>query len=93
MKKKFEEQGRLENTLIMFLSDNGAYTEGPKVDKAAPKAPLGSVASFVNYGQNWATVSNTPLRKWKTDSFEGGISTPLVLHWPAGIKPQSGWNR
>ncbi len=91
--KKLEAQGKLENTLIMFLSDNGACTEGPKVDNADPKAPLGSVASFVNYGQNWATVSNTPLRKWKTDSFEGGISTPLVVHWPAGIIPQSGWNR
>jgi arylsulfatase len=38
-------------------------------------------------------VGNTPLRKWKTDSFEGGVCTPLVAHWPAGIKPQAGWNR
>jgi len=91
--KKLEEQGKLENTLIMFLSDNGACTEGPKVDNEDPTAPMGSVASFVSYGQNWATVSNTPLRKWKTDSFEGGINTPLVVHWPAGIKPQTGWNR
>jgi arylsulfatase len=33
------------------------------------------------------------MRKWKADSFEGGVATPLVAHWPAGIKPQSGWNR
>jgi len=91
--KKLEEQGKLDNTLIMFLSDNGACAEGPKVDNADPNAPMGSVASFVSYGQNWATVSNTPLRKYKTDSFEGGINTPLVVHWPAAIKPQAGWNR
>jgi arylsulfatase A-like enzyme len=91
--KKLEEQGRLENTLIMFLSDNGACTEGPKVDNEDPNAPMGSVASFVSYGQNWASVSNTPLRKWKSDSFEGGVCSPLVVHWPAGIKPQTGWNR
>jgi arylsulfatase A-like enzyme len=54
---------------------------------------MGSVASFVSYGQNWASVGNTPLRKWKQDSYEGGINTPLVVHWPAVIKPQTGWNR
>ena len=91
--KKLEEQGKLDNTLIMFLSDNGACTEGPKVDNEDPHAPMGSVASFVSYGQKWATVCNTPLRKWKTDSFEGGINTPLVVHWPAVIKPQGGYNR
>jgi arylsulfatase len=91
--KRLEEQGKLDNTLIMFLSDNGACAEGPKVKNADPNAPMGSVASFVSYGQNWASVGNTPLRKWKTDSFEGGICTPLVVHWPAVVKPQTGWNR
>ena len=91
--QRLEEQGKLDNTLICFLSDNGACAESPKVDNVDPKAPLGSVASFVSYGQNWASVGNTPLRKWKQDSFEGGIATPLVVHWPAGLKPQPGWNR
>ena len=91
--KKLEEQGKLDNTLIMFLSDNGACAETPKVNNVDSNAPIGSVASFVSYGQNWASVCNTPLRKWKTDSFEGGICTPLVVHWPAVIKPQTGWNR
>jgi arylsulfatase len=91
--KKLEDQGKLDNTLIMFLSDNGACAEGPKVKNADSNAPMGSVASFVSYGQNWASVGNTPLRKWKTDSFEGGVCTPLVVHWPAVIKPQTGWNR
>ena len=91
--KRLEEQGKLANTLIMFLSDNGACAETPKVADVAPDAPMGTVASFVSYGQNWALVGNTPLRKWKTTSHEGGVCTPMVVHWPAGIKPQAGWNR
>ena len=91
--QRLEDQGKLDNTLILFLSDNGACAESPKVDNVDPKAPLGSVASFLSYGPNWASVGNTPWRKWKQDSFEGGIATPLVAHWPAGLKPQAGWNR
>lgn len=91
--KKLEEQGKLDNTLILFLSDNGACAEGPKVNNEDPNAPMGSVASFVSYGSGWASVSNTPLRKYKTDSFEGGVCTPLIVHWPAVIKAQTGWNR
>jgi len=91
--QRLQEQGKLDNTLILFLADNGACAENPKVNNVDPDAPMGSVASFVSYGQNWASVGNTPLRKWKQDSFEGGINTPLVVHWPAGIKPQTGWNR
>ncbi|NBR49769.1 arylsulfatase, partial [bacterium] len=91
--KKLEDQGKLENTLILFLSDNGACAIDPKIDNADPNAPMGSVASYPSYGQNWATVSDTPLRKWKTTSHEGGISTPLIVHWPAAVKPQTGWNR
>jgi len=91
--KRLEEQGKLDNTLIMFLSDNGACAETPKIADVDPAAPMGTVASFVSYGQNWASVGNTPLRKWKTTSHEGGVCTPMVVHWPAGIKPRAGWNR
>lgn len=92
--KRLEEQGKLDNTLILVLSDNGACAETPADwDNVDPEAPMGSVATFMSYGPSWASVCNTPLRKWKTDSFEGGICTPLVAHWPNGIKPQSGYYR
>ena len=90
--KRLEEQGKLKNTLVFFLSDNGACATDPKVDKEDTQAPMGSVASYPSYGQSWATVSNTPLKKWKTTSYEGGISTPLIVNWPASVKAQAGWN-
>ncbi|KAB1154046.1 arylsulfatase [Flavobacterium luteum] len=91
--KHLEEQGKLQNTLVFFLSDNGACAVDPKVDHEDVNAPMGSVASYPSYGQNWATVSDTPLRKWKTTSHEGGISTPLIVNWPAGIQARAEWNQ
>jgi arylsulfatase len=90
---KIEEQGELDNTLILFLSDNGASPEGPKTQNHDPDAPWGSVSRFDSIGGNWAQVAETPLRKWKGSSHEGGINTPLIVHWPAVIKPNRKWYR
>jgi arylsulfatase len=77
-------RGELDNTLLFFLSDNGANAEsGPngRLEGAAP----GATGTTVFEGQSWATLSNTPLRRYKHFNHEGGIATPLIVHWPAGI--------
>ncbi|MFM8397401.1 MAG: sulfatase/phosphatase domain-containing protein, partial [Pirellula sp.] len=51
----------------------------------------GPADTYVAYGENWANVSNTPLREYKHWVHEGGISTPLIVHWPAGIKTSGQW--
>jgi arylsulfatase len=76
-----------ENTLIFFLSDNGASAEiMVRSDGHDPSAPAGSAASYLCLGPGWSTTCNTPFRRHKTWVHEGGIATPLVVHWPAEIK-------
>lgn len=75
------------NTLVIFLSDNGGAAEDPNGgDKTVP---IGDRDSFRGYARPWATVSNTPWRRHKVTAYEGGISTPLLARWPAGIPTAS----
>jgi len=122
-----KKHGQLDNTLIMFLQDNGACAEGmgrrprkngdakdePRPDKP-PLAPMdpaelqldmipkqtrdgwptrqgvgvmpGPDGTYIAYGKSWANVSNTPFREYKHWVHEGGISTPLIVHWPARVR-------
>jgi arylsulfatase A-like enzyme len=110
--------GELDNTLILFLSDNGACAEwepygfdlnkpgnvtaGVGINMGTPNSPnilhrgaklsaMGGPDSMFSYGSAWANLSNTPWRLYKHYSHEGGISTPLIVHWPAGVKARGAW--
>ena len=115
-----KKNGQYENTLILFLQDNGGCAEaigrnGPFIPRgesptlpALPKDYLqpdmipkqtrdgypmrqgegvmpGAADTYIAYGKSWANVSNTPFREFKHWQHEGGISTPLIAHWPKGI--------
>ncbi len=77
--------GQFDNTLVVFLSDNGACAQRPTKFQGDLSGDIGTVNSFEMVGQSWANVSNTPFRFYKQDSYEGGIATPMIVHWPQGI--------
>ena len=75
-----------ENTVIVFASDNGASAEVMiRTDGHDPAAPAGSARTHLCLGPGWSTAANTPFRLHKCWVHEGGISSPLVVHWPAGM--------
>lgn len=79
--------GQFENTVIFFASDNGASAEiMVRNGGHDPKAPPGSEATYLCLGPGFSSACNTPHRRHKTWVHEGGTSTPLIVHWPAGIK-------
>jgi arylsulfatase len=78
--------GRFDDTLVVFLSDNGATAEiMVRGDGHDPAAAPGSAATYLSIGPGWSGLCNTPFRRHKTWVHEGGIRTPLVAHWPKGI--------
>lgn len=78
--------GEFENTLICFASDNGASAEiMVRSNGHDPSVPLGSAASYLCLGPGFSSASNTPFRRHKTWTHEGGTATPFIVHWPKGI--------
>ncbi|MDR0395581.1 MAG: arylsulfatase [Tannerella sp.] len=81
--QSLKDKGQLENTLIMFLSDNGACAEF--ISSGQRKAVDGKKDTYESYHINWANLSSTPYREYKHFTNEGGIATPLIVHYPNGI--------
>ena len=79
-----KQRGVYENTLLLFMSDNGGNAEAGAAgrDKGDPS----QAASQWYCGESWASLENTPFRFYKHYNHEGGIATPLIVHWPAGIE-------
>ena len=83
-----EKNKQLENTFILFVSDNGACPYDRKAPLLNAEPTNGGVALADSTGWSWAR--NAPFRFYKQNQFEGGISTPGILHWPAGLKTKPG---
>jgi len=84
---KLNEIGKDKNTLILFVSDNGASAE--MVNISDDYGEIGSMTRWTSLGEDWANVGNTPFRFFKNFSYEGGINTPLIAYWPGKIKSNS----
>lgn len=94
--------GEWDDTLICFLSDNGACAEWDPYGFDKLDSPLnilhtgeelkkvGGPDSYISYGSGWANAGNTPWRLYKHYAQEGGIRAPMIVHWPAGLKTRAG---
>jgi arylsulfatase len=84
---QLDAMGAAQDTVIIFLSDNGASSEQLiRADGHDSSASPGSARTFLGLGPGWASNSNAPFRLHKSWVNEGGISSPMIVHWPAGIR-------
>lgn len=85
--EQIEAMGDRDNTVILFMSDNGASGELiVRGDMHDPAATPGSGPTYLSLGPGWSTASNTPLRLHKHWTHEGGSASPLIVNWPAGLE-------
>ena len=86
---KLDDLGDREKTIVLFASDNGGSSE--VVQRG--DGPIGSMTRWASLKADWANVSNTPFRKYKNYSMEGGIATPLIVSWPNHIARPGGYEK
>jgi arylsulfatase A-like enzyme len=79
---KVNEMGEEENTVVLFLSDNGANPYDHSKNRSMESLKAGGWG----YGLGWANLSETPFGHYKRNTYNGGSCTPLIAYWPAGIK-------
>lgn len=84
--EQIEQNGDTQNTMVFFLSDNGATDDSADRSTVAGAMPW-EVTSFQTQGRGWANASNTPYRKYKTTNYEGGTRTPMIAAWPGVTEP------
>jgi len=101
--QRLEQAGELHQTLVLFLSDNGGNHEGGRFGRTGTtvNAPPLTGSDLENMGQNgqpwiylgggWANVNNTPFRLFKHFIHDGGVRTPLIVHWPEGLSRTNVW--
>ena len=87
--QKLKETGKLDNTLILIASDNGASAE---VVNIKDSGEIGTLTKWSSLGADWANVSNTPFRFYKNYSHEGGIHTPMIAYWPKVISKKNSFS-
>ncbi|MFW6457483.1 MAG: sulfatase-like hydrolase/transferase, partial [Planctomycetota bacterium] len=91
---QLREMGEYEDTLVLFLSDNGASAEIMiRAGGHDPSAPAGSEPTHLCLGPGWSNCCNSPFRRHKIWVHEGGVATPLVASWPNGIDASGGLRR
>ncbi|MFV0378642.1 MAG: arylsulfatase [Mangrovibacterium sp.] len=81
-----EQNKLINNTVIVFIDDNGACAEGGELGGGPARQLETHEGYFLTYGQAWANASNTPFKRYKHWVHEGGISSPMIVHWPNGIQ-------
>lgn len=90
LRDKLKELKQDDNTIIVFISDNGAQGgNNLRLYTSRTTGPVGTAGSYEVQNSNWSQTGNSPLRNYKGEPYEGGISAPFIAWFPKYIKPNT----